>query len=729
MTRKITLLLILALTLTALFGLFSVARASVNVVSDGLVELPQVTTSTESDEPEIKDIKPDEGKQGQTLDVAITGENTHFDATSEVSFSPSDGITITGDITVTSATALTVTITIAADAPVGKRDVTVTSVITDGVTEVVTKEHGFEVEAADEPEIKDIEPDEGKQGQTLDVAITGENTHFAPADVATGTAVSFIPSDGITVNSTTVHSATSLTVTITIAADAPVGKRDVVVTTVTSDFTEVVTKTDGFEVVPADEPEEVEFKGVITNVTVAAGDDPITGTITVETEDNEGEWTVHINADTRIRIGRGHEEGTIADLEVGQQVEVEGILQDDGSVLALKIHVELDDDDDDRVGFRGTIVARSGVTLTVQMGPRTLTVVTNEQTEIKDADGQSIDFDDLEVGQQIKGKGVLQEDGSILATEIEVLEDHDGPGHGWVRFEGEITDLPAEGLIGEWTVQTTVFMTVTFTVDWDTKITPHGFTPEVGDWARVTAVRQEDGTLLALKVHLKKHEHHPPRPVEFQGTIEAMDEGDPPAWIVVDGRDVLIDHLTRIEGDLQVGAHVEIQGFLQNDGSVLATRIEVEEPDDDADEVEFKGRIQRIEGDMWVVGGFTVLITDTTIITGATPQVGLLAEVKGIRVGPRTVRATEIEVKDPSAGHQRVKVRGIIETLPGTVDHTGTWTIITEEGGSISIVVTSDTVIDTRHGEVEIGALVHVIAVRQDDGTLIAQRIKVFERD
>jgi len=307
-----------------------------------------------------------------------------------------------------------------------------------------------------------------------------------------------------------------------------------------------------------------------------------------------------------------------------------------------------------------------------------------------------------------------------------------------VRFEGEITALPG-GLMGEWTVRTTTFMTVTFSVDVNTKLRPPGFRPEVGDWAKVTAVRQEDDTLLALKVHLKKHKDRPPRPVEFRGTIKSIEGDDRPTKIVVsiwsttdaeDGLvDVLINSLTRIEGDLWVGAHVEVRGFLQSDGSVLATRIEVEDDDGDEDEVEFKGRIQRIESDMWVVGGFTVLITNTTVITGATPQVGLLAEVKGIRVGPRIVRATEIEVEDPSAGAQQVKVRGIIETLPETDDHTGTWTITTEDDGSVSIEVTSDTVIDTQHGEVEVGALVRVTALRQDDGTLIAQRIKVFESD
>ena len=79
-----------------------------------------------------------------------------------------------------------------------------------------------------------------------------------------------------------------------------------------------------------------------------------------------------------------------------------------------------------------------------------------------------------------------------------------------------------------------------------------------------------------------------------------------------------------------------------------------------------------------------MLITDTTTITGVTPQVGLLAEVKGTQVGPRTVRATEIEV-------------------------------------------TADTVIDTQHGEVKIGALVCVTVVPEEDGTLVARRITVFE--
>jgi hypothetical protein len=357
----------------------------------------------------------------------------------------------------------------------------------------------------------------------------------------------------------------------------------------------------------SNDTEKVRFEGAITNI--APGVEPDTATITVETIDDAGSltpvapitWTIHINADTCIRIAG--EEGAVTDLAVGQQVKVEGILQDDGSVLALKIHVQ--QEDDAQVGFRGAIIAKSDEvavtplpTLTVQMGSRTITVVTGENTVIKDADGQLITFDDLLVGQQIKGKGVLQENGSILASEIEVLDDNGSPGNQRVRFEGRITELP-KGLMGEWEVATTNTMTITFSVDVNTKIRPSGVRPEVGDWAKVTAVRQNDGTLLALKVHIRKN--HLPRPVEFRGIIRQI-EGDPPTMIGVSVLtttdtedslvDVLISNQTRIEGELQVDAYVKVQGFLLDNRSVLAKLIVVKLPDD---EVEFRGLIQSIE--------------------------------------------------------------------------------------------------------------------------------------
>ncbi len=82
-----------------------------------------------------------------------------------------------------------------------------------------------------------VNPQYGYKGQTLDVTITGLNTNFTDTD----SIVSFGCS-GITINSTTVSSATRVTANITIAPDAPPGICDVTVTT----GEEIITCTDAF---------------------------------------------------------------------------------------------------------------------------------------------------------------------------------------------------------------------------------------------------------------------------------------------------------------------------------------------------------------------------------------------------------------------------------------------------------------------------------------------------
>ncbi|HET7294392.1 MAG TPA: DUF5666 domain-containing protein [Vicinamibacteria bacterium] len=78
--------------------------------------------------------------------------------------------------------------------------------------------------------------------------------------------------------------------------------------------------------------------------------------------------------------------------------------------------------------------------------------------------------------------------------------------------------------------------------------------------------------------------------VEFKGHIESIGDSS----LVVDGRTVLVDASTRIKdgdteitlADLVVGALVEVEGFVQSDGSVLAKKIKVEDDGDGDDEDE-----------------------------------------------------------------------------------------------------------------------------------------------
>lgn len=173
--------------------------------------------------PTIIGVSPPQGAQGETLNVSISGATTNFvNGVSTASFGP--GITV-NSTTVLSSTSAVANITINSAATIGFRDVRVTT----GSQIAGENEVGpFLVTAPPPliPRITIVEPPEGGQGQTLNVTITGENTHFAD-----GTSVASFSGTGITVNSTNVTSATTAVANITIAAGSTLGFRDVFVTT------------------------------------------------------------------------------------------------------------------------------------------------------------------------------------------------------------------------------------------------------------------------------------------------------------------------------------------------------------------------------------------------------------------------------------------------------------------------------------------------------------------
>ena len=156
-------------------------------------------------------VEPDWGRRGETLNVTLSGSN----------FSGATGVSLGAGILVNSFTVVNsgridASITISSDAVTGKRDVSVT---TPGGTHVLTD--GFTVIQA-LPEIASIEPNQGRQGETLNLTITGSNFNGASA-------VQF--GAGISINSFNLLSSNQIAVNITIVSDAETGARDVSVTT------------------------------------------------------------------------------------------------------------------------------------------------------------------------------------------------------------------------------------------------------------------------------------------------------------------------------------------------------------------------------------------------------------------------------------------------------------------------------------------------------------------
>ncbi|MCU1458201.1 MAG: hypothetical protein JWL73_2293 [Actinomycetia bacterium] len=174
--------------------------------------------------PTVTSVTPGSAVQG-AANQAIVINGTNFaagfaDNGGTVSFGP--GVTVSS-VTRNSATKLTAQVTVAANATVGSRDVTVTN--PGGIGATLT--NGFSVAAAPVVTISSVTPASAIQGSANKViVISGSN--FAAGFVNNGGTVSF--GAGITVNSVTRNSANQLTARITVAANAAIGSRNVKVT-------------------------------------------------------------------------------------------------------------------------------------------------------------------------------------------------------------------------------------------------------------------------------------------------------------------------------------------------------------------------------------------------------------------------------------------------------------------------------------------------------------------
>ena len=123
--------------------------------------------------PSLISVSPNSGQQGQqNLSVGITGQFTHF-AQGSTTASFGAGITV-ASLAVNSATSATAVLNIDAAAATGVRNVTITTNV-----EVVTLTSGFTVlQSANGPAILSVTPNSGLAGQSIQVIITAQNTHF-----------------------------------------------------------------------------------------------------------------------------------------------------------------------------------------------------------------------------------------------------------------------------------------------------------------------------------------------------------------------------------------------------------------------------------------------------------------------------------------------------------------------------------------------------------------------
>lgn len=217
---------------------------------------------------------------------------------------------------------------------------------------------------------------------------------------------------------------------------------------------------------------------------------------------------------------------------------------------------------------------------------------------------------------------------------------------------------------------------------------------------------------------------------EFHGTISKLPGtanfvGD---W-TVGGKTIHVATTTVINQEhsaVAVGAYVEVKGTPNSDGSVNATKIEIQLGSGGVggSETEFTGNIEELPsttgriGD-WKVAGKVVHVLATTLIKQERVQIaaGVTVKVEGIAQSDGSINAIEIETKSNTSGE--TKFTGKVEELPSTTNRVGDWKV---SGRVIHVAAT--TILKQDDGAVAIGTTVKVEGIAQADGSLNATQIE-----
>jgi len=375
-----------------------------------------------------------------------------------------------------------------------------------------------------------------------------------------------------------------------------------------------------------------------------------------------GDWsvsgrTVHVTAATQI----DQEHGAVA---VNAYVEVKGSQRADQSMDASKIEVKMGAGSGDSgrsyTQFNGTVStmpANGGLVGDWTIDGRTVHV--DAATRFEQEHGL------VTVGANVEVKGWLEADTSITAVKIEVKDSSGGDGSGGSgsgsvhdKFHGTVQQLPANGLTGTWIVSERAV-----NVSSSTRIDQEHGQVVVGAYVEV------EGLLVGNSVNATKidvqdspggGDNHDSN-TRFYGTVNSFPPGFVGTWNI-GGRIVTTTATTVINqehGPVAVDAYVEVEGTLQADGSVAATKIEVKSSpgtgggSGSVGYAKFYGVIEDLPvtgglvGD-WMVSTRIVHVSATTPIDqehGAVRR-GASVEVKGIQEADGSVTATKIEVKN-----------------------------------------------------------------------------------
>jgi len=253
---------------------------------------------------------------------------------------------------------------------------------------------------------------------------------------------------------------------------------------------------------------------------------------------DDAEWTVAGQAievdDETVRLS-AHDEAEIeAGIEIGDLARVEGVILESGALRAESIR-RINDRPGLPFDFVGVIQNLGDEAWTVSG----VVITLDDETEM-DAS--------LAVGDVVRVRGWILEDGSWLARSIHRVEDQERV----FEITGQVES------IDPWIVAGISFETR----EW-TEIEP-GI--QVGDRVRVRGRILQDGAWVATQIE-RLADGEPVLEIVFVGTVDSIDP-----W-VVNGLPLVVDGETVIEGDVGVGDLVRVRVSIMPDGSTELAEV------------------------------------------------------------------------------------------------------------------------------------------------------------
>jgi hypothetical protein len=290
-----------------------------------------------------------------------------------------------------------------------------------------------------------------------------------------------------------------------------------------------------------------------------------------------GSQAIYGDADTEF-FGDGDKPNTVADLKNGARVEVKALRQADGSVYAVRIHINDDSGDEIKVTGRVTAIDDRKLFIVQIPGGSPQTVYTSAATIVKWR-GDVVPFSMLAINQVVEVEGTPHVGGGIDATKISIEEDAEGE----VEFKATISEITG-------TAPDLLLKLANYSAGGVDKVKTSALTVvrrrgdvqslsalQVGQTIEVEGTLNPDGSVTAKKISIQDDE--PEGLFEIEGTLGGLKGTCPALEFGVNGYSIYTTGAaTTFEsasacGALRNGDRVQVKGTKQADGRVLASEV------------------------------------------------------------------------------------------------------------------------------------------------------------